>query len=138
MKKWNPEKTRKMTPGGTQNDPHFGRLFRRFGGFGKKGPQKICFLRGRFFMIFWMAKKVVPRGTYTHREFRFTLPGLLWGVGGMNKDNPATDYLTRHWADGPANYFKKGYKQQLIFPTFFPINFYNNCFQLIFTTNFHN
>ena len=35
----------KMTPGGTPNDPRFWRLFRRFGGFGKKGPKKICFLR---------------------------------------------------------------------------------------------
>ena len=62
MKKGNLEKTQKMTPGGTQNDPHFWRLFRRFGGFGKKGPKKICFLRGRFLMIFWMTEKSKKEG----------------------------------------------------------------------------
>merc|ERR1712139_593000 len=96
MKKWNPEKTRKMTPGGTPNDPHFWRLFRRFGGFGKKGPEKICFLRGRFLMIFWMAKKVVPRGHATHWVFKKPGPGLPGEFRGINKDNPSANCLTRH------------------------------------------
>ena len=93
-----------MTPGGTPNDPHFWRLFRRFGGFGKKGPKKICFLRGRFFMIFWMAKKVVPRGHARHWLFKKPGPGLPGGFRGMNKDNPSARCLTRPWVDDPANF----------------------------------
>ena len=32
-------------------------------------------------------------------------PWAPWGVGGKNKTtgNPHARYLTRHWADGPAN-----------------------------------
>ena len=42
--------------------------------------------------------RVVPKG-----HIVWSL-GSSGGYGGINKDNPAIGYLTRHWADGPANY----------------------------------
>ena len=60
-------------------------------------------MRGQFFDDFLVGQKTFPEGYDHPRVLRFTLPGLLLGVGGINKDNPATDCLTRLWADGPAN-----------------------------------
>ena len=54
------------------------------------------------------------------------VPGLLWGVGGINKDNPATDYLTRHWADGPANFTPTFTTTTLILVIIFKIMFNDN------------
>ena len=61
-------------------------------------------MRGHFFDDFLDGQKTPSGRSSTPRGLRFPLPGLLWGVGGINKDNPATGYLARHWADGPANF----------------------------------
>ena len=36
-------------------------------------------------MFFWLAEKAFPKGSDHHWESIFTLPGLLWGVGGSTK-----------------------------------------------------
>ena len=53
--------TQKMTPGGTQNDPHVNAFFRYFGWTGENRPQKVRVWRVYFLTDFWICKTHVPR-----------------------------------------------------------------------------
>ena len=77
-------KTRKMTPGGIQNDLHFWRLFRLFGGFGKKGTKKYVFWGVDFSWFFGWPKKSFP-GVMAHIDF---------------SKNQAQASLGQAWANG--------------------------------------
>ena len=81
--------------------------------------KKTNFLRGRFFSKFWVAKKLVKRG---HNHFWSTNCSGTWGLWGRIKEGASTkttqgkqaDYLTRHWAKGPANYYYYDYPWYLL------------------------
>ena len=65
------------------------------------------FLRGQFFDDFLDGKKITSRGHSTHWGMSVWVPRALWGtIGGRIKNNQGktTDYLTRHWAKGSANW----------------------------------
>ena len=53
-----------------------------------------------------MAKKLKKEGMPISGGSILLAPGLQWGtIGGtINQSINITRYLTRHWADGPANY----------------------------------
>ena len=98
------QKSRKMTPGGTQNTPKIVKKTVAKSSKITKNAKKVDFLRGRFFDDFLDGQKIEKRRHNHHRGMSSPGPGLHWGtIGGTINNNPLTHYLTRHWAKGPAH-----------------------------------